>query len=210
MDVIVKYLRPNPKTGILEFRRTFPARLLPHVRDDSGKKISEVKRTLGVRVFDAGRDGSTYRELNELFERLAWKAGKAATGTFDAITKPLIAYFAEKVRSEGLELDEDVRFLRETIDVKTRRAKGLREACEADLKECRQLRALPDIDGMISSWKGVALELTQAHDRPRSPCSPRSGSGSRGRRVLRVPAGRRRRHVALLDGVPRSRAGLMP
>ncbi|TCU61267.1 hypothetical protein EDF58_101581 [Novosphingobium sp. PhB57] len=163
MDVSVKYLRPNPKTGILEFRRTFPARLIRHARDDSGKKISEVKRSLGVRVFDAGRDGPTYRDLNELYERLAWKADKVATGSFDPITKPLIAYFAEKVRSEGLEDDEEVRCLRETIDVKVRRAKGLRETCVADLAECRQLRALPDIEGIVAAWKDVALDLTQGH-----------------------------------------------
>lgn len=156
---------------MLEFRRTFPARLLPHVRDSLGKKISEVKRSLGVRVFDAARDGPAYRELTELYERLAWKADKVATGSFDPIPKPLIAYFAQKVLSEGLEDDDEVRCLRETIDVKTRRANGLRETCEADLKECRQLRALPDIEGITAAWKDVALDLTQGHGLHVDPAS---------------------------------------
>jgi hypothetical protein len=67
------------------------------------------------------------------------------------------------VRSEGLELDEEVRFHPESREVKVRRAKGLRESCEADLEECRQLRALPDIEGIVAAWKDVGLELAEGH-----------------------------------------------
>jgi hypothetical protein len=159
LDVIVKFLRKNPKTGILEFRHTFPDRLLPYVTDDSGKKITEVKRSFGVRSFEPARDGPAYQEWSRLYDRLAFRAEKVATGTYNVLDAPTIAYLAEMVRSEGLQLDEEIRFLREPRDRKVHRIQRLSEDSRDDLAECRQLRALGDVEGMVDMWGTEAFEL---------------------------------------------------
>jgi len=153
VDVTVKYLRENPKTGILEFRRAFPPELKPYATDDNGKRISELKRSLGVRgKFDLKRDGSKYRELSDLYDRLAGRALKASTGSHDKLDDAQIAAVADFIRHEGLAQDEEVRFLREPMERKISRARSLSEWSTDDLASARQLRALGDVEGMIAMW----------------------------------------------------------
>lgn len=99
MGASVKYLHRHPKTGRLSFRRAYPPDLRPHIPG----QLVELKRSLEAKMITAPGALDRFRDAAAEYEREARKARKAATGTFDRLDEPMIAYLAA-LHGQGLHL----------------------------------------------------------------------------------------------------------
>lgn len=179
MEVVVKYLRPHPKTGILEYRRVIPEPLRPHVRDVVGKPLSELKRSLGARDVTEPGAMARYDALQAEFERMIVRARKLAAGKFDPLDAPTIAYLVEAYRVRELadddarRLDPDAKARGELVTAAAQRAgydipphrptarwsQGIKVAIEAALDVYRGFSADGDLDGILDAWNSRAASL---------------------------------------------------
>jgi hypothetical protein len=82
VELSVAYLHPDPKTGILRYRRVFPPELRPFIATASGKPRTELKRTLGARAITDPGAMERYQAAHEEAERLVSHARKAASGVY--------------------------------------------------------------------------------------------------------------------------------
>ena len=166
----VKYLQTDKKSGLLSYRRKFLKELRRFIPSSSrtGKGRVELKESLRVRSMNEPKAMDRYRTAASEYERLVNDAerlkaaeAKRLSGTHDGLDARTIAYLASLVISEGLWIDEDVRLFTEPSERKRQRAAGMREVCAADLAECRELRGVGDIDGIVRIWGDEAASLAE-------------------------------------------------
>lgn len=185
MRIRVKYIIADSKTGILFYRRVFPPRLRPHVARIKGKPTAELKASLGSRSLNDPVAKERHAAADRQYAALEAQAMKMASGTYDQLDAPTIAYLAEAFRVEELEQDEASRwdatergqFKAIAADLEARGvvarnnwqgpenvrwAAKTREKLEAALPEYIALRANGDMDGIIASWQDDALDLAEA------------------------------------------------
>lgn len=176
------YLHIHPKTKGLYFRRTFPARLRPHILSS----LTELKVSLESKtVLDAGvaeRFWAASREYDVLYAR----ALKTKDGVFDRLEDHDIIYLAKVFEQEALADDEASRWAPEERNIYNSVAEQLsaqgigydtpwrgqeqmrwehrrRETLERTLAIKKALRANGDMDGIVEFWQEEAELLAEAN-----------------------------------------------
>ena len=82
MDVCVRYLQADPKTGMLRFRRVFPERLRRHVVEN-GRPLVELKVTLRARSISEPGAMRRYEDAKAKYDRLLSHAQKIADRKYE-------------------------------------------------------------------------------------------------------------------------------
>jgi integrase len=191
----VDYVKPDKPSGILIYRRRFPQELVPFIphADGRGMGRKELRASLLAKNMDDLGAVSRWQDAKAEYDRIVAKAEKAsaifhkrATGSFDTLSAPEIAYLAEVYRQEQLENDDkarwdpDERNLFQAVAAQlsatgvgavspwvgregVRWASKTREAVEASLAERQTMRANGDLDAILAFWREEALELAEAH-----------------------------------------------
>lgn len=148
----VQYIRPHPKTGMLEYRRVIPVALRPHVSGLTGKPMSEIKRSLGARTINAPGVPERLAEAAAEYDRLVSHARKVSQREFDRLDPPLIRYLADAYVHYHLAIDEAGRWghAGPAVPIETRRDP------EGVYDDCR--RMLEDFDGagLVEYWRDWA------------------------------------------------------
>jgi integrase len=175
---MVKHILSH-KSGRRSYRRFFPEDLRPFV--PGGKQ--EHKRSLGHEG-DLGFLGR-YEAADAEYQSIVATARKRLNGAFDPLHGPRIAELAELFRTQALEADNEARFSSEErelfLDTRTsleaasipsstpwpdnavrRWAEKKRETLEWVLNNCRDLRAIGDLEGITTFWRDEALLLCEA------------------------------------------------
>lgn len=179
MGLVLPYIVVQ-KSGRCDYRRYFPAPLVPFV--PGCQKL--VKRSLG-RVDDPTFD-QHHRAATKEYERLLSLAVKARDKAYDPLDPPTIAWLAETFVAEQLEADDGARwdpgerelYLGIVGDLEARGiphraswrpedplrwASKARETASWSLDFHRSLRAAGDLEGICSSHKDDAELLLEAH-----------------------------------------------
>ncbi|SMC31062.1 hypothetical protein [Novosphingobium sp. B1] len=178
MRVKVPYLRHDPKTGMLRYRRVFPAELRPFLVDKY-RGLTELKVTLKARSINEPGALALYQDTAALYDRLIERARKAAEGRFDELTDERINFITEAYRVLELAQDEVARFdptvkangemltriMEEGgIDIPPHRptarwSQSFRVAHGWALECYRALSADGDLDGILDAWGEQASAL---------------------------------------------------
>jgi hypothetical protein len=104
VKILVRYVKPHPESGILIYRRQFPADLKSYVPG----KVQGVKRSLGAKAMTAGAAMALAAASAE-YDQLVTQARKAFTGSFDPLGRPLIGFLTAQFLHEALGDDERAR-----------------------------------------------------------------------------------------------------
>jgi integrase len=157
VKVEVKYLQPHPKTGILRYRRAFPAPLRPFL-NDGGRPLRELKVSLGARSLNEPGAKARHDEAAAKYEAMVARATKLASGTYDRLDGPLIAYLAENYLHRHLELDDAARWGLPLpwFPFETRRDR------EADYEANREMLEEYDTAALLEYWRDWAVSYSQA------------------------------------------------
>lgn len=169
MGVIVQYLQADKKTGRLSYRRAFPAAMRPHIAGNP----REFVRSLKVRSMREAGAGQRYEQVHAEYEALATLARKGASGTFDTLDAPTIAYLSTSFAVERLEQDDAMRWDSEerelidtlsngTVDTSSRFLLKRRETLEAVGSLYRGLQAAGDLDGILKLWSEEVEDFAAA------------------------------------------------
>ena len=182
MGASVDYLHEDPKTGRLSFRSVFPPELRPFI---PGKARQELKRSLAAKNIAEPGALDRFKQAAAEYERLTAQARKAASGTFDSLDGPTIAYLAEAFRVETLADDEAARWDPEerALDSSVRSvltahqspfadawasriapgwwATKQLETVEAALAGHKALQARGDEEGIVHQWSEEAQDLAE-------------------------------------------------
>ncbi|MFL6843881.1 MAG: hypothetical protein ACJ8ER_03255 [Allosphingosinicella sp.] len=143
----MEHLQKDPRTGRLSFRRAFAPELRPHIPGQP----RELKRSLAAtNIAEPGAMDRFKRAATE-YDRLTAQARKAATGSWDTLDPPTIAYLA-KVFERGLhEGDEHA--------LEQGRAEQALAGWLWMTDEYRQWRVEQDLDEMEAHWRRSARAL---------------------------------------------------
>ena len=157
VKVNVSYLQPDPKTGILRYRRAFPVPLRPFVRQD-GRPMTELKKSIGARSLNEPGAKARHDAIAAEYDAMVAKARKLAEGTFDELMPHLVTYLADNFLHCHLALDEASRWRQPPPEFpfETRRD------YEEDYLECREMLSSYDADGLVDFWRDWAMSYTQA------------------------------------------------
>jgi integrase len=163
MRVRVDYLIPDKKSGRLIYRRRFPQELIPYIpsRDPRARGRSEFKASLHATSLNAPGAMERYKAIEFEYEDIVAKARKRAAGQFDDLDARTIAIIAAGVVHDGLTVDDEVRLTPAPVERKRERATIMAQTSEADLAECRELRAIGDVERMIELWGDEAASIAE-------------------------------------------------
>lgn len=89
--------------------------------------------------------------------------GREVTGTVDALTPDLTAYLVTAFKADDLKLEQEVRWTARPLEKKLEARQRLEENCRADLTDALQLRALGDLETILSQWSGPAFDHAKLH-----------------------------------------------
>lgn len=99
--VFVDYVRPDKPSGILIYRRRFPQELVPFIPRTDGRGMGrrELRVSLLAKNMDDSGVAERWKEAKAEFDQIVASAEKAAaashkraTGSFDTLSAPEIAY----------------------------------------------------------------------------------------------------------------------
>lgn len=157
MEVNVRYLQADPKTGVLRYRRAFPIELRPFV-SENGRPLTELKVSLGARSLDQPGAKARHDEAASRYERMTARARKLAARAYDRLDPPLIKYLADSFLHHQLELDDASRWRQPlpAYQFDTRRDR------ETDYEESRALLEDFDLTGLVSYWGEWAQAFTNS------------------------------------------------
>ncbi|WP_164843998.1 tyrosine-type recombinase/integrase [Croceicoccus ponticola] len=136
---------------------------------------------VSLRVSDMNSPGAmdSYQAIEREYEDIVRAARKLATGTYDRLDEPMIAFLAEKYRVQELKDDEDRRwdpkakargemvttaaegagYSFSNANPSARWSQGVRLAIEAALDVYRSFRANGDLEGLVDAWSEHAFSL---------------------------------------------------
>ena len=181
MNISIKYVFSEPKTGRLFYRRQFP----PHLRELIPGKPQGIKRSLGAKDLSGPDAARRLTDARAEYERLASQAQKAATGTYDPLDPPMVGYLAARFAYETL-LDDERH--RKGLSVPPR-SYAHRTDPESDYVESREMRwgrhgevHMPDDpqgfdrQGIIDYWGPWTRDYTVALGHTFDPASEQFGN----------------------------------
>ncbi|MCP8890853.1 site-specific integrase [Sphingomonas faeni] len=100
------HIAENAKTGRLSYRRAYPTALLPFIpASSSGKTSAEFKVSLATKDPRSQEFDHRRRAAEARFDAIVAKATKAATGTFDILDAPRLAYLGKVFEIDLLKRD---------------------------------------------------------------------------------------------------------
>ncbi|HUD91607.1 recombinase XerD [Sphingobium sp.] len=143
MGWLVKHIQNHPG-GRKSFRRQFPNHLRPYL---SG---TQLRVSLGHP--DAPDFLKRYDAAASQYDREVAQATRKHSGQFNELTPELSKYLCETWISEGLALDEDVRWVNRPSWRKREARANLIADIKAELEEALVLRALGDIEAIVTLW----------------------------------------------------------
>ena len=149
MGASVEYLHRHPKTGRLSFRRAFPPLLRLHI---PGQPV-ELKRSLRAKLFTAPGASERFQDAEIEYERVTSTARKAASGTFDQLDPPMLAYLAA-LHGQWLHRGSEV-------SVQAGRAEANLDGWEWLLDDFREWRLDRDADAAVKYWGNEAHGLLE-------------------------------------------------
>jgi integrase len=166
MGKSLDWVREEP-TGRLIFRRAYPEAIrdfLPKTGQRELKVPLRAKRYMTPEAFRL-YDQAIKRFEADVRHAIAAQAveGRKATGTVDALTPDLIAYLVTSFKADDLELEQEARWTARPLERKLEARQRLEETCRADLTEALQLRALGDMETILSQWGGPAFDHAELH-----------------------------------------------
>lgn len=193
MIVVVDYLQPDVKSGILSYRRKFPKDLVEFLPGASptGRGRIEYKKSLQVRSINEPGGMDRYSRVQAEYDMIVASArrDKAAkhkrdTGTYDVLDSPTIALLAERYRVEALASDDarrrdpeakawaavvtdiarQVGFDLPEVSASAKWTQSIRLAHSAIRESARTLRATGDDEGIIGAWGDLAISMAAEHD----------------------------------------------
>ncbi|MEG8016614.1 recombinase XerD [Sphingomonas sp. LR55] len=104
MGIVVKHVQADKKTGRLIYLRAFPARLIPFVpAGPNGKPPAVLKVSMGTKDPDSPRFRAAFAQASARYDTIVAKARKAATGAYDSLDAPRVAYLGKVFEIEWLE-----------------------------------------------------------------------------------------------------------
>lgn len=115
MFVVVNHIKTDKDSGVLIYRRKFPKDLIPFVpgKSPNGRGRAEFKKSLRTKSMTAPGAAARLQEAQDAFdalvrlaERQRTASTKRATGAFDVLDQPTIAYLAECYRVNALASDD--------------------------------------------------------------------------------------------------------
>lgn len=165
MGKSLDWVREDPKTGRLLFRRAYPVSLRPFLPEPR-RGHRELKVPLRARREMTPEAFGLYEGAKRQFAADVRRAkaasdieGKRAAGVADPLTPELVAYLVARRKADALELDAEVRWLARSREVKLRAHRRLTASTREDLDEALQLRALGDIAAIIDAWGDEAVSI---------------------------------------------------
>lgn len=105
MAVALKYVHRNPQTGLLSYRRAYPAELRPHLPDNR----IQLKRSLKATRLEEAGAMARYQVAHAEYETTAATARKKLEGRYDVLDPPKIAYLAATYKYDWLLRDDEIR-----------------------------------------------------------------------------------------------------
>jgi len=104
MGIVVKHVQAHKKTGRLIYLRAFPASLIPFVpAGPNGKRPAVLKVSMGTKDPDSPRFRAAFAQAAARYDTIVAKARKAATGAYDSLDAPRVAYLGKVFEIEWLE-----------------------------------------------------------------------------------------------------------
>lgn len=147
MGWLVKHIQNHPG-GRKSFRRQFPNHLRPYL---SG---TQFRVSLGHP--EAADFLKRYDAAAKQYDREVAQAVLKHSGQFNDLTPELTKYLCDAWISEGLEMDEDVRWVKRPTSRKVEARAKLIADITAELEEALVLRSLGDIDAIVGMWGAEA------------------------------------------------------
>lgn len=151
MGASVDYLHEDRKTGRLSYRRAYPPKLREFIRGSP----RELKRSLGASSISTPGALDRFQEATEEYERTVARARKVASGTFDDLDAPRIAWLAQTYNATLLAQDDERRVSGEADpDIHRAADEGLRETlAQGDTSQIRDMFADDAMDlGAAQGW----------------------------------------------------------
>lgn len=159
MGILVQHVQSHPKTGRLSFRRAFPPHLLLFIpAGPSGRVPVELKISLGTKDASGPEFHSRYAAALAQFELIVAKARKVASGSYDALDAPRIAYLAAAFEIGFLQHDDETRWSkgREGLEL-------LEAGWDWKLPDFKQWRGEGDWWEIVNEWSDAARQLIVAN-----------------------------------------------
>lgn len=153
MGIVVKHVQPHPKTGRLCFRRAYP----PELRAFIPGAARELKVSLGTKDASSPDFHARYGRALARFDATTAKARKLASGTYDALDAPMVAYLGKVFEISWLEQDERDRWAKGPEGAQRAQA-----GWEWKLPDFRLWRGSGDLDAIEEEWGDSARELLAA------------------------------------------------
>jgi integrase len=167
MRLDVKHLSTHPKSGVLRFRRAFPADLRPYI---PGSPV-QLTVTLHAKSYQDKGAQKRFRAASAQWEAVVERARKAAQLAdkvaeqgFQPLTPEVISFLVDAYRAQELALDEEVRLAPEPSARKYGRMASLQDSTQSELAWARRVRGAGDIEEMAKYWGWVAADFALAHD----------------------------------------------
>lgn len=192
MFVVVNHIKTDKDSGVLIYRRKFPKDLIPFVpgKSPGGRGRAEFKKSLRTKSMTAPGAAARLQEAQDAFdalvrlaERQRTASTKRATGAFDVLDQPTIAYLAECYRVNALASDDARRkdpsakafaarisdMIREeghefpVVSASAKWTQVIRLAHSTMREAARELRANGDEEGIRGAWGDLTLTMASEH-----------------------------------------------
>lgn len=188
MIVVMGYVRQDRDSGVFIYRRKFPKDLVEFIPSASprGQGRVEFKVSLRTKSMSAPGVAARLHAAEEAYDAIVKaakvrraSAEKRASGAFDVLDEPTIAYLAERYRVDALASDEDRRgdpeakataawltdlarsaghdFLQ--VPQSAKWTQVIRLAHATMREAAREMRAHGDTEGIVSSWGDLAISM---------------------------------------------------
>ena len=155
MGIVVKHVQAVKKTGRLMYLRAYPERLLPFIPvGPNGKPPAVLKISLGTKDPDSAQFGTAFAKATARYDAIVAKARKAATGAYDPLDAPRVAYLGKLFEIEWLEREGLERWERGP-----EWAQRVRDGWEVNLPDFVEWRGDGDSEAIEAYWSKHARTL---------------------------------------------------
>lgn len=157
MKVNVKHLQEDPKTGILRYRRVFPAALRPFI-SENGRQLTELKVSIGARSINEPGAKARHDAAAAKYQAMVARAEKLANRSYDSLPPHLVQYLADQFLHCHAAIDETSRWRQPPPDFpfETRRDR------EEDYIQSREMLEDYDGEGLVEYWSDYAASFSHA------------------------------------------------
>lgn len=146
----MQYVQKSAKTGLLSFRRIYPAHLRPHILGHP----TELKRSLKSKDVKEPGALAIYEQALAEYEATVERADRLANQRYDTLDLPIIAKLTTQFELDWLAHDEEVRWTKGRDGVERSEA-----GWEWHLSDFRRWQAYGELDEITDFWEVDAHKL---------------------------------------------------